>query len=318
MDPCRSKPITSPTGAIDRDVLMPTIAVTAEAGKRFVSVSNRDGGNLALTDVVCNDDGGVWCRKPSDTLQRPPWELALFLQPCKITHFGRRHVDVEDAVTEGSAGSTNWDTEEWEAEVATVLPEAAALAPPPLDLCLPAPPADVAAAVANVVGTAVDPHGLEFAALAWLVAAGKVVAGVAVDSQMVSPAGTNDHVVVWVPDDDGDGDHHFAVARCDGGAFVRVAASNVGDYSHGGVVAVWAARMDDASSGYASKEVLTIYSNRKCDERQAVYSDVAACPAALVDATNAALGWAFEHHPLGEEFAFYNTVETHGPSPAGS
>jgi hypothetical protein len=310
--------ITRPNGAIRKSTGWPATRVVVSPGTRFVSVRKTHGSPMEVTDIVVQPTGLVWCRSPSDAVSLPPWRAVM---RCKVLpsgakvpqHFGQRNYDVEHAVCDFDDDTTEW--EEWE-ELAEEPPEVAHAKPPSVSLGLEEPPAAAAEVVSAVTRGAVNPHSVEFAALGWLVASGDVAAARAVNKQVLGPDG---HVVVWLRESAAGGaadDKVFAVARCDGSAFVRVEASYSGNFSHGGVVAEWYACLDGFAGPGGSRapllqDILTIYSNRRCDERQAVVT--ARVPKVLLDATHAALEWAFANHPAGEDFAVFNTEEDTAP-----
>jgi hypothetical protein len=314
--PDNAKVITRPNGAIRKSAGWLATRVEVTPGARFVSVGKTHGSPIIVTDIVMQPTGLVWCRSPSDAVSLPPWRAVM---RCKVLpsgakvpqHFGQRYYDVEHAVRDYRDITTNW--EEW--EVLAREPRVVAHSTPPsVSLGLEEPPAVAAEVVAAVTRGAVNPHSVEFAALGWLVASGEVAAARAVNKQVLHP---DTYVVVWregaTAGGAGDDDKVFAVARGDGSAFVRVEASYSGDLLHGGVVAKWYACLDGSMG---PRDILTIYSNRKREERQAVVT--AGVSEVLLDATYAALEWASSHHPAGENFAAYNTEEDARPGSSES
>lgn len=342
--------ITRRNGGVKKLFLLLGHGVTVERGRRFLCVHRRDTQNpFTITDIIadthpCEKGRGtvIWCREWCDAGAAPAaetsWVPTMLLQPDRklVTHFGSRRWEVEDAVMADVDTDTDTDGYDW--EIAETVPDWITSSGSPGDAVpaslmfpdsLPDAGADAKTTVAAMTRGAVDPVSVQFAALAWLVATKQAVPARAIASQIIR-TDKPEHIVIWVREAGGGGgagakdSATFTVARTDGSAFVRVFASIVGDFAHGGVVAQWHACMDNVAAAGAggagtfadavhARHMLTIYSNRHCDETQGVWCKDAL--KMLTDATDAAVSWAFDHHPRGEEFAVFNTEED---SPPGS
>jgi hypothetical protein len=293
------KLLTKASGALKTspDININT-AVVVDPGRRWVHVDWDVYGDPVVTDVARQNDGTVWCRAVAPAaVPAGPWILAATLQPeaKTIVHYGRRLV-VQTAL--GTA-IQDYNIVQGVPVPRPPLPALPALAP------LPDPPAVARDLVASVCGPSRGNLALE-----WLAAAGKLVCVPAVQDQALVPyAGPvvvwmrdaypadPGHVVVWTGDADPNGPYEFAVAAKDGTAFYRVTVNYVGDDSHGGVVAAWT--VDDV-------EVVTLYTNRRCNKTQAVFD--ASMSWAVERVLKTVMNWAFDHHPRGEDFAMYHTA----------
>lgn len=312
------KRITGRSGAVQQSFLLLGSSVTVESNKRYLCIRRKYGKPFTVFDMFAIESAArcgttvIWCRKWSDGAAKPSlWVPAMLVRPgCgMVTHIGRRRWYLEQAVMR--------DDDNYDWEVAEVVPEgciAADITAAMLPDGLPDAGAMPKTTTAAMTKAAVDPHSVQFAALAWLVAAGQAVPARAIAGQIMDA----DYIVIWkkpVPAMKTNARSvEFAVARPDTNAFVRVFASIGGDFSHGGVVSQWAACEDGVSaagvadiSAEHGRHMLTIYSNRSCDETQGVWCKDE--PKLLRSATAAAMEWAFNNHPRGEEFAFCNTEE---------